>query len=88
MFEKNIPCILISVENRDIYTKQFTSFDLAQVQMVEEMTAMTDIPKSKFENWDGRLMLESGNGRYAFWSDGGYFHDGNKQLDWQIVEIE
>lgn len=88
MNEKSAPCILIRVENRDIYTKQFTSFDLAQVQMVEEMTAMTDIPKSKFENWDGRLMLESGNGRYAFWSDGGYFHDGNKQLDWQIVEIE
>lgn len=85
--EQNNPCILIRVEDRDIHTQQFSSFDLAQIQMVEEMKEKANVPADKFEQWNGMLMVESGDGRWAFWSDGGYLYSPVKPIDWQIVEV-
>ena len=80
------PCILIRVEDREIHTNQFASFHLAQCQMVDEMKLMAKIPADKFRQWNGMLMVESGDGRWAFWSDGGYLNAINP-IDWQIEEI-
>ena len=80
------PCILIRVEGREIHTSQWESFELAQCQMADEMKLMAKVPEDKFQYWNGMLMVESGNGRWAFWSDGGYLNSINP-IDWRIVEI-
>ena len=86
--EPEVPCILIRVEDRDIHTQQFKSFDEAQNQMIDEMMAKAHISKETFEKWNGSLMVEDEYGNWAFWSDGGYRKSKYFPIDWQIVEVE
>ena len=88
MEERENPCILIRVEDRDITTQQFKSFDEAQSQMIEEMITKANVPREKFEKWNGSLMMEDEYGNWAFWSDGGYRKSKYFPIDWQIVEVE
>ncbi len=88
MEEKAVPCILIRVEDRDISTQQFPSFEEAQSQMMEELKEKAFVPAEKLENWNGMLMVEDEYGNWAFWSDGGYRKSQHFPIDWQIVEVE
>ena len=88
MEEKIVPCILIRVDDRDIHTQQFTSFEDAQNQMIDEMKERCSIPQETFDKWNGSLMVEDEYGNWAFWSDGGYRKSKYAPIDWQIVEVE
>ena len=83
-----VPCILIRVEDRDIHTQQFSSFEAAQSQMIDEMMAKAGVPQATFDKWNGSLMVEDEYGNWAFWSDGGYRKSRYLPIDWQIVEVE
>lgn len=86
--EPEVPCILIRVDDRDIHTQQFKSFEDAQNQMIDEMKERCFIPQETFDKWNGSLMVEDEYGNWAFWSDGGYRKSKYAPIDWQIVEVE